>query len=126
MDTLDTRALDSLLVLIGGDPAKIRRLVETFAEETPEIVRSMRVAAADGDAPSLHRGAHSVRTGARYMGAIRLEAIATRLESFARDVDAASAETWRERATAEISAIDTAFEEACRALERQLERRSDR
>ena len=125
MDVLDPRALDSLLALIGGGTAGLRRVASTFVEETGAIVRDMRLAADAGDVPALHRGAHTVRTAARYVGAGRLERLASELEAFASDATACRGPAWSLRATGSVEAIGAAFEEACRALESRMEAERD-
>jgi histidine phosphotransfer protein HptB len=72
-------------------------LVDTFAEEAPQILAEMRAALADGAAERFRRAAHSLKSNANTFGASRLAELARALElgglpSSAGAVDAVAAE----------------------------------
>ncbi len=91
------------------------QIAREFLEATPREVEAMRGSARDGDATTLHRLAHSLKSSARYLGAERLGELSRQLEVHARDAGAAGAE-------AAIDAVAEAFEAARGAIEQALER----
>jgi len=97
---LDEAVLAELLATTGDDPAFLRELVETYLAEAPAQVEAIAVAVARADAAALVRPAHTLKSSSATMGALRLSAVARRLEmagrSGALDHDAAvDAETVR-------------------------------
>ena len=116
MQTLDRSALERLGELVGGDPADLEALVESFLEEGEELVDAMRGALAGEDRAALHRAAHSLKANARDVGAERLAVPAAALENAAH-------ERWPETAGALVGEIGERFDEARNALGRWLAER---
>ena len=46
---------------LGGDADLFRDLVQFFLEDSPDLLRTMRAAITDQDAPELERAAHSMK-----------------------------------------------------------------
>ena len=82
--TLDPSALDRLLETTGGDPDFVRELVETFIEDAGTQLAGMEAAAASGSADVMLRPAHSLKSNAASVGALRLSELARGLEADAR------------------------------------------
>lgn len=81
-ETLDTSALDTLREL--GDDAFVRELVDDFATSMEEYLPSLRVAAQEGDAQTVYRTAHTVKSSSASLGAMRVSALAARIEQAGR------------------------------------------
>lgn len=78
---LDGVALDRLR-RIGGDDL-LRRMVQMYLDGGPDRVRSAREGAAAGSVSAVERAAHSMKSSAGNLGAIRLQHIAEALEAAA-------------------------------------------
>ena len=91
---LDEAVLAELMTSTGNDTAFVRDLVETYLAEAPAQVEGIAAAIAAADASALVRPAHTLKSSSATMGALRLSAVARRLEMAGRsgtlDADAAS------------------------------------
>jgi signal transduction histidine kinase/HPt (histidine-containing phosphotransfer) domain-containing protein len=74
---LDCKPLDTLRTEFGDDFAM---LLDTFLESTPPLFADMLAALAGGDAVGVQRHAHSLKSSAATFGAMRLAAMARKLE----------------------------------------------
>lgn len=81
---LDNSVLAELLASTGNDMAFVRDLVETYLVEAPAQVEGIAAAVAAADAPALVRPAHTLKSSSATMGAMRLSAVARRLEMAGR------------------------------------------
>jgi len=104
MTVLDSRLLEQLLELVGGDKVSFHELIETFIEEGAEIVSSMKASLADQDLDVLRRGAHSLKSSAQDFGAINLSTLNAALESKCKN-------DWPDSAQSEIEEISNVFNE---------------
>ena len=77
---LDRSALDALVASIGDDPEDLIDLLVTFLEDAPELVALLTRPLSDGDGRALLRAAHTLKSGARDFGAVRLAPLCERLE----------------------------------------------
>jgi two-component system, sensor histidine kinase and response regulator len=68
----------------GGDPTFFGELVAIFMQETPSLLESLRVAAAQDDAMQLTQTAHTLKGSAGYFGATGVQVLCERLEAMAR------------------------------------------
>jgi HPt (histidine-containing phosphotransfer) domain-containing protein len=84
-DVIDHAVLTQLLEDTGGDPEFIAELVETFAQDGPEMLDEIRTAIASGDAGRLRRAAHSLKSNSASLGATRLAELSATIEHGARD-----------------------------------------
>lgn len=73
---------------LGGD-ALVRKMIGTFRAYTPGLEATLRRAAEAGDLPAAAEAAHSMRSAAGNVGAMRLEALARDAEALARGGDGA-------------------------------------
>ena len=81
---LERGVLDRLLETTGGDPAFVADLLDTFTEEVPATLAGLRPAIAAGDAETVRRGAHTIKSNAATFGASALAAACAELEARAR------------------------------------------
>jgi HPt (histidine-containing phosphotransfer) domain-containing protein len=75
---IDLDAFRDLQDTAGAD--FVGELVETFAEEAPELIAELRSALAEGVAERFRRAAHSLKSNGHTFGALRLAEQARALE----------------------------------------------
>jgi HPt (histidine-containing phosphotransfer) domain-containing protein len=103
--SLDRTALAKLQEVVGGDPADVAELIESFLDEAPELLAAIRQSHAAGDVAALKRASHSLKSAAREFGATALTAACDRIEQRCR-------EGRNDGIEAEVGAVDGLFE-AC-------------
>ncbi len=102
MSVIDTRSLDQLSTLIGGDQATLHELIETFLEEGAAIVSDMKSSLNDNNIDLLRRGAHSLKSSAQDFGASSLSELNATLEVQCKN-------EWPNNAAALVEEISSAF-----------------
>src|SRR6185503_19357216 len=65
---LDQTTLDNLVATTDAD--FVRELVDTFLDDSPRLLADMRQALADGNAETLRRSAHSLKSNSASLGAM--------------------------------------------------------
>ena len=75
---IDPHTFDELQANAGAD--FVAELVDTFAEEAPQLLAELRSAQAAGAAERFRRAAHSIKSNGSAFGAARLAARARELE----------------------------------------------
>lgn len=99
---LDRNALQALLEIIGGDRADLVDLISGFLDEAPGMFEAFVAAGAAGDAPTVRRIAHTLKSNARDLGASALSSACAQLEA---DLTAAPAMEGLAARVAEIHAL---------------------
>ena len=84
--TIDPHTFDELQANAGAD--FVVELVDTFAEEAPQVLAEMRAALTIGAADRFRRAAHSLKSNSSTFGATALADMARRLELDGMPVDA--------------------------------------
>ena len=84
-DIINLDVLGRLLKLIGGDPEDLAELVENYAAGAPALVDRMRDGAGSSDWVVVYQSAHTLKSNARDMGALRLSELCAALEREARE-----------------------------------------
>jgi signal transduction histidine kinase/DNA-binding response OmpR family regulator len=80
--TLDQSALESLRELERqGADGLVRRVVSRFLERAPQMLESLKAAVPSGDAETIHRTAHSLKSSSATVGARRMATCCQRIES---------------------------------------------
>ena len=102
--TIDRQALDKLQEIVGGDPADLVELIDSFLEEAPQLVEALAAAQGSGDLQGARRAAHSLKSNARDMGAGALAQLSAELE--------AQCVAGVRPGAAEVEAVRRAFAEA--------------
>ena len=108
-EIVDRETLAALLDSLGGDVDFLRELVDAYLDSTPGLFAAMRQAAAAGDAASLQRAAHTLKTGSASMGALALAALCKGLEDMGKSGALEDAE-------ARIDAAAAAYDDVAAAL----------
>ena len=96
-----------------ADSGALPRLVEIFAEQTPERIAELRHAAESGDHATVTRVAHTMKGGAASLGAAAMADVCKQLEETGRTGSLTGA-------TELIDSIESAFEAARDALGREV------
>lgn len=78
---LDRAALQKLLELVGGEQALLAELIDSFLQDTPPLLVSMRRALEKKDAAQLGMAAHTLKSTSRGFGAVRLSEWCVELEA---------------------------------------------
>jgi HPt (histidine-containing phosphotransfer) domain-containing protein len=79
-EEIDGGALQRLLNVLGNDPEELKDLIEDYFEDAPELARRISSAAEDGDLQALRIAAHTLKSNARDVGALRLAALCADIE----------------------------------------------
>jgi len=89
---LDPVALNRLLQVVGDSREVLAELIDSFLEDAPELLQTMTAAAQTGDAKSLRRAAHTLKSNSADFGALELCDLCKELEARAKNEDLANAE----------------------------------
>jgi HPt (histidine-containing phosphotransfer) domain-containing protein len=81
---LDRAALDNLRALVGGDPALLGELIDSYLQETPHLLVALRRSLDEGNAAGLRQAAHPLKSTSRDFGANRLSGLAKELEQMGK------------------------------------------
>lgn len=109
MSTLDVAVLARLRADLGGDDATMRELAEAFFSQSPRLLEDARAGAASQARERLLRAAHTLKSSAATLGALRLAELSHALETEAIQGPVP-------RADARVNAIVSEYE----AVERDL------
>jgi two-component system, sensor histidine kinase and response regulator len=77
---IDRAALATLLAMVGGDEAFLSEMIDAYFADTPQLLSTMRLALAAGDAATLRRSAHALKSNSANFGAFELVALCRELE----------------------------------------------
>jgi two-component system, sensor histidine kinase and response regulator len=84
--TIDMAAIEKIRAISGSRGASLlSRVVTQFAETSPPFVATMREKCAAGDPEAVWRAAHSLRSSAAAVGALRVAQCCAEIEALARD-----------------------------------------
>ncbi len=100
-----------------GAPDLLAKIVQLFIDHSPGVLAAIRQAVANGDAPALRNGAHSLKSSSANIGATRLAAVCRSLEAMGRDGKL-------DGIRAELDVLEFEFKAACDALLRQASRQA--
>jgi CheY-like chemotaxis protein len=81
---LDRAAMDRLLALVGGEPAILDELINSFLQETPPLLVTLRRCLEEGNAAGLRQAAHPLKSSSRDFGAMQLSEWARDLEEMGK------------------------------------------
>jgi HPt (histidine-containing phosphotransfer) domain-containing protein len=105
---IDDRVLRELLSSLCQDDADCwRSFIREFVQDAGALVAAIGSASAAGDAVTLRRASHTLKSTAAMFGAIRLARLSTEIEGLAVDERLDEAETTRRRLVDEFGAVAT-------------------
>ncbi len=81
---IDQAAFDRFFDSLGGDAEFLSELVQAYLDSSPELFASMQQAITSGDAPTLQRASHSLKTGSANFGALAFAAQCKELEDIGK------------------------------------------
>ncbi len=109
---IDPEAIENLRQLNPDDgEGFLRDLIAIFLEDTPLRIAELKQSLAKGDAPTFTRAAHSIKGSSSNMGAVRLRAIAEKLEHTSRSEGLTGLDAC-------VQELDTIYSETKGALEK--------
>lgn len=111
---IDPGSLKALQDVIGGTRDDLNDVIAVFLEDAPSLIAEMQAAADAGDVATVRRGAHSLKSNSRDMGALLLAQVCARLEA---DLGAGSQAT---NLTARVDEVAALWPEVRSALEVEL------
>jgi HPt (histidine-containing phosphotransfer) domain-containing protein len=85
IEPLETAAWERLCELVDGDVSALLELIGVFFEEAPNMLGAMRQSLETGEAASLRRAAHSLKSNSADFGAAALARLCAELEQMARE-----------------------------------------
>lgn len=80
-DLIDQAALKRLLALIGDDPDDLDELIDDYLEAAPELAKTILDACKSRDTNAVRIAAHTLKSNARDLGAMRVSERASAIES---------------------------------------------
>jgi len=111
---LDGEALRRLKGLTQGEPDILRGLIRDHLENSLELIRQMQSASVGGDAASLERAAHSLKSSSAMFGAQRLSMLSRTLEMLSEgQIDPAASQA--------LAELEAEYQQVRPALERELQ-----
>lgn len=81
---IDRAALNELMESIGNDQAFLAELIADFYDDTEQQLDTVGEALASGDAESLRRAAHSLKSTSASFGAQRMSLLCRKLEEMGK------------------------------------------
>jgi CheY-like chemotaxis protein len=110
---IDRAVLEQLLAAVGGDRAFLDEMVTAYGEDANEQIAALQAALAAGDADTVRRAAHSLKSTSASFGATQLAAACKELETLAKSGDLDHAATH----VAQIELAYAAAEAALKAIQ---------
>ena len=83
--TLNRKALQELLDVVGGDFKAFASLVESFLEDAPGLLNSLDNALSERGIQEAQRAAHTLKSNANDLGAVEFAGLCKELETMARN-----------------------------------------
>lgn len=115
--TLDPMALDQLRPFKGHNGGSLLgNLIEVYLEQLPGRVEGLLRACGDGDAQTVFKIAHMLKSTSASLGAYRLQGLCQRLEDIGRMEDLAGAEAVLSLFEAEAQKVRDALADEYRKL----------
>ena len=92
-DLIDQDALKRLLALIGDDPDDLDELIDDYLEAAPDLAKTILDACESRDVDAMRIAAHTLKSNARDLGAMRVSERASTIENACKsdDIEAAIA-----------------------------------
>ncbi len=108
--SIDPAVLAELRQFQGeGEPDIVQELAEAFQFETPPLLKTLRLAVAEGRPEQLKRAAHNLKGSSNNLGARGMAALSTELETLGKNGTV-------EGATALITRLEQEYQRVCQSL----------
>ncbi len=113
-ELLDTAVLGRIQALQRpGKPPILQRVIRLYLESAPQLMETIRIALADGNAQALGDPAHSLKSSSANLGA-------TALFELCRQMEAAGRENLLDDAETLLEQLDSSYRKTLRALRKHL------
>ena len=117
MSQIDQSALDNIRALQRpGSPDLLGRIVGIFVTQTPDGIKAILDGVASGDLESVRTSAHSIKSSAAYVGAIKFSSTMADVERAAREENLALCQELTEdldnQAAAVIAELNVVLDQA--------------
>ena len=112
-NVIDSSVFTALKETMGAD--FVVELVQTYAEETPQLLASLQEALAKQDCETFNRAAHSIKSASNSMGALKLGEMAKELEIMGREKNLAGAASKVEALVSVFAQVKLTLEELTHA-----------
>jgi HPt (histidine-containing phosphotransfer) domain-containing protein len=109
---LESRAMERLEEW-GGPPMQ-RKMIEIFLVHTPNRMEQIREGLNHSEPSAVEAGAHTLKSSAGNLGAIRLQGLCEKIERIAEGRDLGDADNW-------LPDLEAVYSATCRELEKLLE-----
>jgi HPt (histidine-containing phosphotransfer) domain-containing protein len=83
-DVIDRAVLDGLLESVGGDEEFLAELLQTYFDDSPQLLTTLHTALDAGDAEGFRRAAHSLKSNSANFGAMALSRMSKELEDMGK------------------------------------------
>jgi CheY-like chemotaxis protein len=110
---IDKSTIDNLRATT--DAEFVAEMIDTFLEDSPQLMAEMRQALKDGNAEAFRRAAHSLKSNASSFGANELAAMAKQLEMMGKSADLNGADDLLDKLADQYAQV----EKALRALQHE-------
>jgi len=113
---LDPQTLNNLRALQrAGKPGMLGKVVQLYCSNAPKLLDTLREAVASGDAPTIQRTAHSLKSSSGNVGALGLVTLCKDLETMGREHSLT-------RAAAVLSTLEMEYVAVQQALEAEVQK----
>jgi HPt (histidine-containing phosphotransfer) domain-containing protein len=109
MPAIDEAAFEKLKNDVGVD--FVGELIETYCDETPQLIAKLQYAIDVNDADALRQAAHSIKSTSNTVGALSLGALSKELEVLGRAGDLTGAPEKVARLAAEYDRVQLALKD---------------
>ncbi len=110
-DTINRMVLDGLLESVGDDREFLDELLQTYFDDSPQLLGTMRSALVAGDAQEFRQAAHSLKSNSATFGALAFSAQAREIEMMAKEGDLGGGQARIASLTAEYPRVQQALRE---------------
>ncbi|QIR40269.1 response regulator [Tolypothrix sp. PCC 7910] len=83
LPAINTQAIQKICEMAGDDDTFVAEIIDCYLEDSPHILEQIREAVTQGDAPTIHRLAHSWKSSSAYLGARNLTELCREIEAIA-------------------------------------------
>ena len=108
---LDNKALETLRDMLGEDAPKMMiEVIESYLEETPQLLAAMKKAIANEDSHGLRLAAHTLKSSSATIGATRLSHLCKQLEALGKGGSTSVRAEWDRQIQQEYENVKQALE----------------
>jgi HPt (histidine-containing phosphotransfer) domain-containing protein len=111
-EAIDQDVLDELERSVGDDRGFVREVIETWFEDAPRQIATLREGIATGDVEKTNRAAHTLKSTSASVGAMALSAMARELQTMTAPESTEAADLTEPEIGTLVDAVATEYERA--------------